>query len=84
MFRTAELGRKVSKTDFKKEETVLRQELLEVQQAQRVDGSFPVIIVFAGVDGAGKGDTTACDPQAVGAQRWQPDRALRAAGVASA
>ncbi|NOZ94710.1 MAG: polyphosphate:AMP phosphotransferase [Acidobacteria bacterium] len=57
MFRTAELGRKVSKRDFERQEPVLRQELLQIQQELREDGSFPVILVFAGVDGAGKGET---------------------------
>jgi polyphosphate:AMP phosphotransferase len=57
MFRTAELGQKIPKSEYKQREPVLRQELLEVQAKLREDGSFPVIIVFAGVDGAGKGDT---------------------------
>jgi polyphosphate:AMP phosphotransferase len=57
MFRTAELGRAVKKADFKTQEAILRQELLEVQQDLLKDGRFPVIIVFAGVDGAGKGQT---------------------------
>ena len=57
MFRTAELGQKISKTDFKQREPVLRAELLEVQARLRESGSFPVIVVFAGVDGGGKGDT---------------------------
>jgi polyphosphate:AMP phosphotransferase len=57
MFRTAELGQKIPKREFQQREPVLRQELLEVQARLRASGSFPVIIVFAGVDGAGKGDT---------------------------
>ncbi len=58
MFRTAELGRKVPKTEFKAREITLRQELLEAQQDLRNLGNkFPVILVFAGVDGAGKGET---------------------------
>ena len=57
MFRTAELGQTVSKSEFNQRETLLRQELLDVQRQLREDGSFPVIIVFAGVDGGGKGDT---------------------------
>jgi polyphosphate:AMP phosphotransferase len=57
MFRTAELGQKVSKAEYREREPLLRQELLEVQQKLREAGRFPVIIVFAGVDGAGKGDT---------------------------
>ncbi|HYQ70618.1 MAG TPA: polyphosphate kinase, partial [Gammaproteobacteria bacterium] len=57
MFRTAELGQKISKSEYREREPLLRQELLEVQQQLREAGRFPVIIVFAGVDGAGKGDT---------------------------
>ena len=57
MFRTAELGQKVPKSEFNEREPVLRQALLEVQANLRVSGSFPVIILFAGVDGGGKGDT---------------------------
>jgi len=57
MFRTAELGRKVLKSEFKQHEPVFRQALLEVQQSLRELDRFAVIIVFAGVDGAGKGET---------------------------
>lgn len=57
MFETAELGRKIPKAEFEEQALVLRQELLEVQQQLREAGSFPVIVVFAGVDGAGKGRT---------------------------
>ncbi len=56
MFRTAELGRSVSKDDFHEAVPVLRAELLEIQQQLR-DAPFPVIIVFGGVDGAGKSET---------------------------
>jgi polyphosphate:AMP phosphotransferase len=57
MFRTAELGQKVAKSEFNEREPVLRQALLEVQANLRISGRFPVIILFAGVDGGGKGDT---------------------------
>jgi len=57
MFRTAELGQKVSKSEYNEREPLLRQGLLDVQRQLREDGSFPVIVVFAGVDGGGKGDT---------------------------
>jgi AMP-polyphosphate phosphotransferase len=57
MFRTAELGQKIPKSDYKQREPILRQELLELQRDLYQSGEFPVIIVFAGVDGAGKGDT---------------------------
>ena len=56
MFRTAELGQKVSKSEFNQREPLLRQALLEAQANLRVDSDFPVIILFAGVDGAGKGE----------------------------
>ncbi len=56
MFRTAELGRTVSKDDFHEAAPLLRAELLEIQQQLR-DAPFPVIIVFGGVDGAGKSET---------------------------
>lgn len=55
MFETAELGRSISKQHYKKQESILRQELLEVQQELLALGRFPVILLFTGVDGAGKG-----------------------------
>lgn len=57
MFETAELGRAISKVDFKKIAPGLRNELLELQDRLHRNGDFPVILVFAGVDGAGKGET---------------------------
>jgi polyphosphate:AMP phosphotransferase len=56
MFETAELGRKVSKKAFEKAVPGLRVELLELQQTLR-KANFPVIVLFSGVDGAGKGAT---------------------------
>ncbi len=58
MFQTAELGQKVGKNDYKKRELLLRQQLLDLQQQLRASGSFPVIIDFAGVSGAGKSTCT--------------------------
>jgi polyphosphate:AMP phosphotransferase len=57
MFRTAELGQKVQKSEFNQREPLLRQALLEVQAKLKVSSEFPVIVLFAGVDGGGKGDT---------------------------
>ena len=57
MFEGAELGRKVSKEDYKAREITLREQLLAAQNALRADQSCPAIIVFGGVDGAGKGET---------------------------
>jgi polyphosphate:AMP phosphotransferase len=56
MFEAAELGRTIEKDEFKKQEPILRTELLEVQR-QLAASRFPLIVVFAGVDGAGKGET---------------------------
>ena len=56
MFEAAELGHKLSKAEYDRIEPALRMELLEMQQKLR-SAPFPVIIVFAGVDGAGKGET---------------------------
>jgi polyphosphate:AMP phosphotransferase len=56
MFEAAELGRTVPKATFKAQVPVLRTELLEIQR-QLTAAHFPVIVVFAGVDGAGKGET---------------------------
>lgn len=56
MFETAELGRSITKKDYEEKVGTLRIELLEIQQELR-KCDFPVIIVMAGVDGAGKGTT---------------------------
>ncbi|HEY5789547.1 MAG TPA: polyphosphate:AMP phosphotransferase [Gammaproteobacteria bacterium] len=56
MFETAELERKLSRHEYKERVPALRAELLEAQRQLREEASFPVILVFAGVDGAGKGE----------------------------
>ena len=56
MFEAAELGRTVAKEEYKARVPALRIELLEAQR-QLTDARFPVIVVFQGVDGAGKGET---------------------------
>jgi AMP-polyphosphate phosphotransferase len=57
MFEAAELGRTVSKEDYKARELALRADLLDVQNQLRALARFPVVVVFAGVDGAGKSET---------------------------
>jgi polyphosphate:AMP phosphotransferase len=54
MFEAAEVGRKVSKQDFKQQEPELHTQLLEVQRALR-GSNTPVIVLVSGVEGAGKG-----------------------------
>jgi polyphosphate:AMP phosphotransferase len=56
MFRTAELGQKTPKSEYNQRVPELRIQLLEAQQEIRKAG-IPVIVLFSGVDGAGKGDT---------------------------
>ena len=55
MFEAAELGRKISKQEFKDAEVTLRTDLLEVQRALRTAG-FPVVLIVSGVEGAGKSE----------------------------
>jgi polyphosphate:AMP phosphotransferase len=57
MFETAELGRKVDKKTYKQRVPPLREELLRLQEEIRQRGTNQVILLFAGVDGGGKGET---------------------------
>lgn len=54
MFESAEIGRAVTPQEFEKRAPRLRERLLNAQR-QLADADFPVIVLFAGVDGAGKG-----------------------------
>jgi AMP-polyphosphate phosphotransferase len=57
MFESAEIGHKLDKSEFKREEPKLRQRLLALQYKLLEDSKFPVLILVNGVDGAGKGET---------------------------
>jgi polyphosphate:AMP phosphotransferase len=57
MFESAEIGHKLAKSEFKREEPKLRQRLLALQYQLFENGKFPVVILVNGVDGAGKGET---------------------------
>jgi polyphosphate:AMP phosphotransferase len=57
MFESAEIGHKLGKREYEREEPKLRQRLLALQYKLLADAKFPVIIVVTGVDGAGKGET---------------------------
>ena len=54
MFEAAQLGRKLSKDEFKELEPALHTRLLEVQRLLR-DSNRSVVLVVSGVEGAGKG-----------------------------
>jgi len=56
MFEAAELGQRIPKEEYKRRAPKLRAELLDAQQ-ELIRARVPVIVVFAGVDGAGKGET---------------------------
>ena len=49
-------ARPLSKQAYKAQALLLREELLAVQQRLR-HATFPVVVLFSGVDGAGKGET---------------------------
>src|SRR4051794_39904913 len=57
MFESAELGHTIDKERFATEEPALREALLDAQYDLLESKKFPVIIIIAGVDGAGKGET---------------------------
>jgi polyphosphate:AMP phosphotransferase len=56
MFESAELNHDISKADYRKEEAKLREALLAAQSDLRQNGRFAVLILIAGVEGAGKGE----------------------------
>jgi polyphosphate kinase 2 (PPK2 family) len=57
MFESAEIGHRLDKSEYRKQEPKLRQALLAAQYALLENGKFPVIVLVNGVDGAGKGET---------------------------
>jgi len=57
MFESAEIGHKLDKARFKREEPKVRKRLLDLQTALLKKHKLPVIILVNGVDGAGKGET---------------------------
>jgi polyphosphate:AMP phosphotransferase len=57
MFESAELDHDISKAVYRREEPKLRQALLDAQNELRERGHFAVLVMIAGVEGAGKGET---------------------------
>ena len=57
MFEAAELEHEVSKEDYKREEAELRRALLQAQRDLGAQRRFPVLVLIAGVEGAGKSET---------------------------
>ena len=54
MFESAELGHTISKADYDRELPALREALLDAQFDLAAARKFPVVIIVAGMDGAGK------------------------------
>lgn len=57
LFEGAETGASVPRSEYKRRARGLREDLLEAQTNLR-EADFPVVVMFAGVDGAGKGSLT--------------------------
>jgi polyphosphate:AMP phosphotransferase len=57
VFESAEIGHKIDKARYKREEPKLRRALLDAQYELLKRGDFPVVVIVGGVDGAGKGET---------------------------
>jgi AMP-polyphosphate phosphotransferase len=57
LFESAELGHKIAKKEYNREVPLLREALLDAQFDLLQARKFPVIILVAGVDCAGKGET---------------------------
>jgi polyphosphate:AMP phosphotransferase len=57
VFESAEVGHSIDKKTYAKAVPELRETLLEAQWSLHEHGRFPVIVVIAGVEGAGKGET---------------------------
>jgi polyphosphate:AMP phosphotransferase len=74
MFDTAELGQTVSADDFAEREEALRTRLLLLQHEVLSRATFPVLIDFAGVNGAGKGTTVNM------LNKWMDPRWVRTVG----
>ncbi len=55
MFETAELNRKIDKTEYKKQLPELRAALLQAQFALS-KSNIPVVIIISGLDGTGRGE----------------------------
>jgi len=57
MFESASLSHRIEKAAYKREEPKLRQALLNAQYDLKQNGKFATLILIAGVEGAGKGET---------------------------
>ena len=75
VFESAEIGHRVSKKAYEEEVPRLRKALLDAQYALLEKQNTAVLVVVAGVDGAGKGDTINQ------LQAWLDPRHVRVRGI---
>lgn len=57
MFESANLDHRIDKATYRREEPKLREAMLNAQYDLKENGRFAVLILIAGVEGAGKGET---------------------------
>ena len=57
MFETANLDHRVGKAAYRREEQRLREQLLNAQYDLKKNGGFAVLVLIAGVQGSGRGET---------------------------
>ena len=57
MFESAELAHAISRAEYRREEPKLRERLLDAQYRLKKDARFSAIVLIAGVQGAGRGET---------------------------
>jgi polyphosphate:AMP phosphotransferase len=75
MFESAELGHKIKKMDYEREVPSLREALLQLQYDLRESARYPVIILVAGMDGAGKSEMVNL------LSEWMDPRFIRVHGI---
>jgi polyphosphate:AMP phosphotransferase len=76
MFEAAELGTTVSKDEYKARMPDLRASLLAAQQILRHSAEFPVIVILAGLETAGRSETANLlnqwmDPRGIETRAWR-------------
>jgi polyphosphate:AMP phosphotransferase len=59
MFESAEIDHEISKEEYEAQEELIRTQLLAAQLKMRDEGKQGVLVVIAGIDAAGKGETIA-------------------------
>ncbi|MDD4913457.1 MAG: polyphosphate:AMP phosphotransferase [Methylococcales bacterium] len=75
MFESAELGHKIDKASYDQQVPALREALLTAQMDLAAAGKYPVIVIVAGLDGAGRGETVNL------LNKWMDARFIRTHGM---